>query len=306
MPKPRGSEIDVAAFRARRGQALGVTAVVTAERPPRRDGRRGARCTAAHSACQPHERAQQRRRIAAAVDEHERLLVRARAARQSRPEARPDPFDGLGVAMRREHDRRRFRRRDGATFEHELRITSALRLMDRLERRRRAAEHDRDAALAGPPDRDVAPVIAHAFLLLERRVVLLVDDDETEPRHRREHGETRPEHEVGLPQRGGGPMTATESCGKPAVQRHRAPSRQRARDALLKLRRQIDLRHQQQRLAARIDASGRRREIDLRLAAACDAVQQKGRIAAVRVGDRVDRALLLGVKKRIVLPRNVG
>jgi hypothetical protein len=45
-------------------------------------------------------------------------------------------------------------------------------------------------------DRDVAPVIARALLLLVRAVVLLVHDDQAEVRRRREHRRPRADDDV--------------------------------------------------------------------------------------------------------------
>ena len=51
-----------------------------------------------------------------------------------------------------------------------------------LERRRRRAEHADRAGAVRAEDGHVARVVAHALFLLERAVVLFVDDDEPERR----------------------------------------------------------------------------------------------------------------------------
>src|SRR4029453_10587456 len=117
--------------------------------------------------------------------------------------------------------------------------------MQGLERRGRAAKDDRHTALPCAPDRDVATVIANAFLLLERRIVLFVDDDEAEPWHRREHREPRAEHEVGLPCGRPPPRTTARSRRKATVQCDALPAGQRSCDLRLELRSQTDLRHEQ-------------------------------------------------------------
>ena len=67
-----------------------------------------------------------------------------------------------------------------------------------LERRRGRAEHrDRRRAVRAE-DRHVARVVAHALLLLERGVVLFVDDDEAEIAHRREERGARADRDVDL------------------------------------------------------------------------------------------------------------
>src|SRR5688572_20886936 len=55
-----------------------------------------------------------------------------------------------------------------------------------LGRRRGRGQDDDAAAEPRAHDRQVAGVVAEAILLLVGRVVLLVDDDEAEPRDRRE------------------------------------------------------------------------------------------------------------------------
>jgi hypothetical protein len=79
---------------------------------------------------------------------------------------------------------RRAFRVDGALVQRQQRIARrAVRgggVGPALQRWRRRAEHDRDAAFARAKDGDVARRVAHAVLLLERGVVLLVDDDQAE------------------------------------------------------------------------------------------------------------------------------
>ena len=136
-------------------------------------------------------------------------------------------------------------------------------------------------------------MIADAVLLLERRIVLFVDDDEREPRQRREHRESRAEDEIGLARCSRAPMPQPFAGRKPAVHRHRPSAGQRFRDALRELRRQVDLRHEDQHLPAGGDAFARGGEIDLGLAATGDALQQERRERSARFADRRDRMLLV-------------
>ena len=71
-------------------------------------------------------------------------------------------------------------------------------------------------------------------------------------------------------------------------------------EALQHLRRQADLRHQHQRLAATCQALGDRLQVDLGLAAARDAIEQQRREAATGGADRIDRRLLfrVGIQRR--------
>ena len=200
--------------------------------------------------------------------------------------------------MRSKHDGGKLRRRNRARREHQALVAAVLRLMKRLERRRGRAEHDRYTALPCAPDGDVAAVVAHAFLLLERRIVFFVDDDEAESRHRCEYREPRAEHEIRLACGSCFPMTTSQRGGKPTVQRHRPPPRKCARYPLQELGGQVDFRDQQQRLTAGRHASRRGGEIHLGLAAPGDAVEHERRESAERVRNGRDGALLFGVECR--------
>src|SRR5258706_10547922 len=91
-------------------------------------------------------RAHQRGRIAATVDEHERLLATLEPQRDGVVKAAADAFGRRRIAMRREHDRRRSRGSNGARRENEPLVAAPPRLMQRLDRRRRRAENARAAA----------------------------------------------------------------------------------------------------------------------------------------------------------------
>ena len=133
----------------------------------------------------------------------------------------------------------------------------------------------------GAPDGDVAPVIAHAILLLVRGVVLLVDDDERERAAAAQtpQGACRPRAPRPDPR-----PPANPSSRSPAARRLcsvASAGRAARAQALHELRRQVDLGDQQQHLAA-APAHARRRQIDLGLAAAGNAVQQERRKCTVR------------------------
>src|SRR5262249_12116305 len=124
--------------------------------------------------------AQERRREAPPVDEDERLFV----ASETLPE-RCDQFLGQSIArprgtIRDESKQGKRRPRIRAPWKREQAIASRLRVHEGLERRRRAAEDDGNAALAGTPHRNVTRLVANAILLLERSVVLFVDHDQRE------------------------------------------------------------------------------------------------------------------------------
>src|SRR5690606_26381909 len=67
-----------------------------------------------------------------------------------------------------------------------------------LERRRRAAQHAHCTGEPCPDDGQLACVVARRFRLLVARLVLLVHDDRTEVRDRREDGRARTDRDATL------------------------------------------------------------------------------------------------------------
>ena len=82
------------------------------------------------------------------------------------------------------------------------------------------------------------------------------------------------------------------------MQGDRSACRQRIGDPLQQLRRQVDFRHQDQHLPAGRDAIRGGSEIDLRLAAAGDSLEQKRRERSRCVDDGGRRVHLIGVERR--------
>src|SRR5580765_3290779 len=66
----------------------------------------------------------------------------------------------------------------------------------RLHRRRRRSEDDQRTRLLGANDRDVAAVVTRRFFLLVRRIVLFVDNDQTDTLERREYRRPRADDDV--------------------------------------------------------------------------------------------------------------
>jgi len=198
------------------------------------------------------------------------------------------------------------RARVGAVRQIEALVAALLRVGERLERRGGRAEDHRHPARVRTHHRNVARVVAHAILLLVRAVVLLVDHDEREPRQRREDREPRAEHEVGLPPRGRFPVPSPRAGRQPAVQRDGAHARQGGPHACLEMRREIDLGHEDQHLAAGRDRARGGVEVDLGLAAAGHALQQEGRVAVAGGDDGLDRRLLRGVARVLRQGRRIG
>jgi hypothetical protein len=207
------------------------------------------------------------------------------AAREPIPDRllqrRPDALDRALGAWRHQSHRRQCRLRGGAQRQLEPAIASPHRVGIRFQRRRCAAEDHRHIAPAGAIDRDVAGVVAHAFMLLERRVVLLVDDDQAQIGRRREYGKPRSDDQLRLAAGRRQPLAAPFRGAEPAMQHRNARAGKRFGDPLLELRGQTDLRNEQQCLASCSDDLARGREIYGRLAAARHALQQRGLKAAL-------------------------
>ena len=178
--------------RARRGRNDGSAAPAASRCTTSRALQRGQ--PASHAA----RRADERRREAAAVDEHERLLAAreprrdrlAAAARRCRRARAASRFgDERGRAAARRADRRASRQLEPAVAARAARGPA-------FRARRRAAEHDRHAALPRAPDRDVAARgSARRPAACTTRSCSSSTTMSAEPRQRREHREPRAEHE---------------------------------------------------------------------------------------------------------------
>ncbi len=162
-------------------------------------------------------------------------------------------------------------------------IAFALGVGPGFQRRRGRAEQDRNTQQARAKNRHVARRVAHAVLLLERWIVLLVDDDQAKPRQRREDRQPGTEDDARFTGECRPPVALAGGFSQFAVQRHDRAFRKTRPDPPFELRRQIDFRHQQQHLP-----SGRQHPIDqaqinLRLAAAGDAMEQIGTESGLRI-----------------------
>ena len=120
----------------------------------------------------------------------------------------------------------------------------------------------------------VAALVVHAVLLLEAGVVLLVDDDQAEVLERQEQRRAGADHDARLPGGGRAPGAAALGRGQ-----RRMPLDRRAaeapREAVHELAGERDLRQHDQRLAPLLQRAGHGLEVDLGLAGAGDAVEQR-------------------------------
>ena len=179
VPWPSGHEIDVAAVGTSPREPLGMAAMVAAQdRGFAVDDEPGAAARA--TGLPAARRAEERQRKPAPIDEDERLFAAIEPRRERRHRAARRCLRApMASRLRHEHGSRG--RRAGVTARRgnlSQTIARLLRMDERLERRRCAAEHDGNVALPRAPDGDVAAVIANAVLLLERGIVFFVDDDE--------------------------------------------------------------------------------------------------------------------------------
>ena len=125
--------------------------------------------------------AHQHRRVAAPVDEDEALLAAPEPLGDRFEQPRGEPV----AAARAASSGDAFdagRPRVDALGQLDERVAPARRVVIALERRRRRPEDDRHPALARAHDGQVARRVAEAFGLLERGVVLFVDDDQPQLR----------------------------------------------------------------------------------------------------------------------------
>ena len=239
--------------------------------------------------------AQRQRRIAAPVEEQQRLLAPGdrllhlpqqdggqKTAARRRVAAHVDGVKvgqgGLGIAGR-QHDA----------------AVAALHSIDAgLDRGRRRGQHHGEAADAAAHHRHVAGVVEDAVLLLVGGVVLLVDDDQAEVAKRQEQRRARARHHLDPPFRHLPPHPLAHPWRQVGV-----PFGRLCPEAVVETLEEgggeRDLRHQHQHLASRLKCCRHRFEIDLRLARAGDAVDERDRKAgAGLLAQRLRRRLLVG------------
>ncbi len=148
--------------------------------------------------------------------------------------------------------------------------------------------------------RHVAGVVMHAVFLLVGGVVLFIDDDETEIGVGQKQRRARADHDGSLAAGDGAPG-ARAFARRQFRMPFRRPHPEARGEAVEELRGERDLRHQDQTLPAGADGVRHRLEIDLGLARAGDAVEQRHRIAAGsdRRFQRRRRGALIGAEFRL-------
>ncbi len=176
-----------------------------------------------------------------------------------------------------------------------------------LHRWRGRAEHDDGIRCTRTTHRRVAAVVAHAVFLLERGIVLFVDDHHAEARLRREHRRARAERDRGFAALEPTPRDLPLAIGERAVQ-HRDRRAEAGLEARGELWRERDLGHEHERALAARDRRGDDAQVHLGLAGAGHAVQQEGRVAAAveRRTQRVDGDRLRGGERRAACSSSGG
>ena len=256
--------------------------MVTAQRPVAVERQRDVAVAAApgHAARAAVDRGRQ----AAPVQEEDRFPAALGDAAQLPEERRGQRIASLAAQVDDLHRRQR-----GGDAPAEL---EPLERLPRLRPRRRGAE-DRNGSLERRAlRRDTARVVARVGLLLVRRIVLLVDADHTERRHRCEHRRPRTDDDACLAGRDAPALVAPLRLRERRVQHCNAFAETRA-EAAERLRRERDLGHEHDRTTVLCERCLAGSNVDLGLATSRRAEEQD--VAALAVeqrGDAVERALL--------------
>ena len=208
----------------------------------------------------------ERRRDAAAVQQQDRLAATLGHTAQRTQERRRQRIAGLAPQVDDVHGRQ-----VGADPPAEL---EPLERRPALRPRRRGAE-DRDRAFERRAlRRDRARVVARVGVLLVRRVVLLVDDDQPEPADRREDRGARADDDARLAARDPRTLVAPLGVGERRVEDRDPVAEARAHPAD-RLRRERDLGHEHDRPEAALEHRRARLQVHLGLAGAGRAVEQE-------------------------------
>ena len=238
------------------------------------------------------------RREPAAIEEEDRLVPLGERLRDGRVQPWRERSAHAHVGELHALDGWQRARADAIGKQQPL-VSADLRVVPGLERRRRAAEHDDGARALRAHHRDVARVIPQPLLLLVAPVVLLVDDENPEVPERREDGAACADRDPRLATAKPPPLVVALPVGQSRMQHGNAIPEARAK-ASGELRRERDLRHQNQRGAPLFERGPDRAQIDLGLAAAGHALQQEGRegLRGERFLERRERGALRGRERR--------
>src|SRR5579872_954289 len=219
--------------------------------------------------------AERQRRITAPIEEEERLFAFRPRLLDGGDQARRQPASARR-SLAAQVDRRQIRQaaRAKARGKFEPIVPALLGVDARLDRGRRRGEHDRRAFDPRSHHRHVARVVRRAVFLLVGRFVLLIDNDEAEIAERQEQGGAGAGDDANLAAGDRAPQAAAQTRWR-ARMPFGWPDAETPGETIEKLRRQGDFRQQDQRLSSRAKRLRQGLEIDLGLAGAGDAFQQR-------------------------------
>src|SRR4029453_5739142 len=141
----------------------------------------------------------------------------------------------------------------------------------------------------------VATVITESILLLVRRIMFLIDDDETETGNRCEHRRASADDDIDFSMTNLLPLRPAFRLGESAV-KHADLLREASMESIQKLRCQGDFGNQNKTFSAKFFGSLHRADVNFGFAAASDAVQQESFEAGHfdSTFDCAERVVLLG------------
>ena len=217
------------------------------------------------------------RRKATTVEEDDRLMAGLQAFANrgmKRPGKKRVPRRAFSVAAQVDDLDLGHRGACGARRQREQPDSPLVGPMVGLDRRRRAPEHAHRTCVLRPKQRHVASMVAKALVLLERRVVLLVDDDQSQIRDRRKQRGTCPNRDLHSPPSKRLPGVVALTRGETTVKNGDVVAEAGAEPSD-ELRCERDLRNEQHRATPRSAHFVDRPEVHLRLARTGHAMQKK-------------------------------
>ena len=249
--------------------------------------------------------AERQGRVAPAVQEQQGLLAAFHRFGNRALQRRRDPAAARrSIAAQVERGDRRHRPVAEPAGKPEVAVAARAGVDLRFDGRRGGGEHHGGPLDAPAHHRHVAGVVGDPVLLLVGRLVLLVDDDDGEIAERKKQRGARARHHrhaaigAAVPHEGASPR----GDGGMPLRRPRAEPRG---EAVEELRREGDLRQEDQGLAAGAQRRRDRLEIHLRLARPRDAFQQ-GDAEGVGLCARAQRRRSLGLRRGQVGRGEVG
>ena len=219
--------------------------------------------------------AQRERRVAAAVEVEQRLLLRGERLGHGLDEDGGEPFAALGRMLAQVDGRhvRQLGARIAAGQVH-VAVAAGAGVDVAFDRGRGGGEDDRELGEIAAHDGHVAGLVVDAVLLLEAGVVLLVDDDQAELAVGQEESGAGADDDTRL-------ASGRRAPGACALARRqgRVPFHRRAAEAALEAVHELagerDLGQHDERLPSLLEGARHGLEVDLGLAGAGDAVEQR-------------------------------